>query len=69
MIFEDLERGTKLKVETSDAKKQYLDSLNEMMLQVKIDLLSEGISYELFKLNDKIEDVLNLFLKRRNKLL
>jgi uncharacterized protein (DUF58 family) len=69
VIFEDLETGTKLKVETSAAKKQYLDSLEAMMAQVKNDLLSEGISYELFKLNDKIEEVLNLFLKRRNKLL
>lgn len=69
VIFEDLETGTKLKVETSAAKKQYLDSLEAMMVQIKNDLLSEGISYELFKLNDKIEEVLNLFLKRRNKLL
>jgi len=69
VIFEDLETGTKLKVETGDAKKAYLESLSTMMSQVKNDLLSEGISYELFKLNDKIEEVLNLFLKRRNKLL
>ena len=43
--------------------------MEAMMAQVKNDLLSEGISYELFTLNDKIEEVLNLFLKRRNKLL
>ncbi len=69
VIFEDLETGAKLKVETSTAKKQYLDALEDMMAGVKNDLLSEGIGYELFKLNDKIEEVLNLFLKRRNKLL
>ncbi|MGB5322288.1 DUF58 domain-containing protein [Lutimonas sp.] len=69
VIFEDLETGTKLKVETSAAKKEYLSSLETMMAKVRNELLSEGISYELFKLNDKIEEVLNLFLKRRNKLL
>ena len=69
VIFEDLESGTKLKVETSAAKKQYLQAMESLMTQVKNDLLSEGISYELFKLGDKIEEVLNLFLKRRNKLM
>jgi uncharacterized protein (DUF58 family) len=69
VIFEDLETGTKLKVETSAAKKEYLNSLETMMAKVRNELLSEGISYELFKLDDKIEEVLNLFLKRRNKLL
>jgi uncharacterized protein (DUF58 family) len=68
VIFEDLETGTKIKVETSAAKKQYLASMDKKMTQIKNDLLSEGISYELFKLNDRIEEVLNLFLKRRNKL-
>lgn len=68
VIFEDLETGNKLKVETSKAKKQYLEAMKSKMNTVKNDLLSEGISYELFKLDDKIEEVLNLFLKRRNKL-
>ena len=68
VIFEDLETGSKVKVETSTAKKEYLRAMKSKMDQVKNDLLSEGISYELFKLNDKIEEVLNLFLKRRNKL-
>jgi len=69
VIFEDLETGSKVKVETSTAKKQYLQAIKSQMDLVKNDLLSEGISYELFKLNDRIEEVLNLFLKRRNKLL
>lgn len=69
VIFEDLETGTKVKVETKAAKKKYLNAIEAMIAQVKNDLLSEGISYELFKLNDKLEEVLHLFLKRRNKLM
>ena len=69
VVFEDLETGNKLKVETKTGKKQYLNAMHALMTQIKNDLLSEGISYELFKLDDKIEEVLNLFLKRRNKLL
>lgn len=69
VIFEDLETGNKLKVETSTAKKDYILAMQAMRHKIKNELLSEGISYELFRLNDKIEEVLNLFLKRRNKLL
>ena len=69
VIFEDLETGAKLKVETNQARKDYLKAMETMMKKVKNDMLSEGISHELFRLNDKIEEVLNLFLKRRNKLL
>ena len=69
VVFEDLETGRKLKVETKTGKEEYLNAMQTLMTKVKNDLLSEGIGYELFKLDDKIEEVLNLFLKRRNKLL
>lgn len=69
VIFEDLETGTKLKIDTRTAKKEYLKSMEIMMAQIRHDLLSASIEYQLFRLNDPIEEVLQLFLKKRNNLM
>ena len=69
VIFEDLETGTKLKIDTKTAKQEYLKSMEGMMTHIKNQLLSASIEYQLFRLNDPMEEVLQLFLKKRNNLM
>ncbi len=69
VTFEDLETGTKLKVNAIEAKKQYLKSLNDMILKTKDLLLANDISYHLFRLDDHMGEALQLFLKKRSNLL
>lgn len=69
VTFEDLETGVKLKVNAVEAKKQYLQSLEDMMTTTKDLLLANNISYHLFRLDDHIGEALQLFLKKRSNLL
>ena len=69
VTFEDLETGTRLKVNAADVKKQYLRSLDEMMRKTKDLLLANDISYHLFRLDDHMGEALQLFLKKRSNLL
>ena len=69
VIFEDLETGQKLKVNTKEAKQGYLDSFQNTMQGIKDDLLSNGISYERFQTDTDIGEAIQLFLKKRANLL
>lgn len=69
VIFEDLETGAKVKVDTKKAKEVYLRSLSTKMSSINNGFLSQGIGYQLFRLNEPISEVLQLFLKRRKSLL
>ncbi|WP_109436638.1 MULTISPECIES: DUF58 domain-containing protein [Aquimarina] len=69
VTFEDLETGMKLKIDTKTAKKKYLSSLEEMMKKTKDILLANGISYHLFRLDEHIGEALQVFLKKRNRLM
>jgi uncharacterized protein (DUF58 family) len=68
VTFEDLETGTKLKVNTREAKKMYLQSLDNMINNAKDFLLANNIGYHLFRLDEPIGEALQLFLKKRNNL-
>ncbi len=68
VTFEDLETGTKVKVNTIEAKKKYIKSLNEMIKNTKDMLLANGISYHLMSLDKSIGETIEMFLKKRNKL-
>lgn len=68
VTFEDLETGARLKVDTKEAKLQYLNALNEMIEKTKDSLLANGVSYHLFRLQDHIGEALQVFLKKRNSL-
>lgn len=68
LIFEDLETGAKVKVNANDAKKKYLQSLNEMIKKNKDILLANGISYHLMNVDENIGETIGFFLKKRNKL-
>jgi uncharacterized protein (DUF58 family) len=68
LVFEDLETGSKVKVNATEAKKKYIQSLNNMMKNTKDMLLANGISYHLMRLDDNISEAIELFLNKRNKL-
>ncbi len=69
VIFEDLETGSKVKVDVKEAKKTYLNALAEKMNSTRNMLLSHGIGYQLFHLDEPIAQALQLFLKRRSFLM
>ncbi len=68
VIFEDLETGSKIKVNTKEAKAQYLQALSQSMKTIKEELLATGIGYDLFTLDSHIGEALQLFLKKRHNL-
>lgn len=68
VTFEDLETGTKLKVNTIEAKKMYLQSLDSLIKNTKDFLLANNIGYHLFSLDEPMREALQLFLKKRNNL-
>nr|WP_246616005.1 DUF58 domain-containing protein [Aquimarina litoralis] len=68
VTFEDLETGTKLKIDTKTAKKEYLAAMEAMIKKLKNTLLMNDIDYHLCQLNQPVEEMLRLFLKKRNKL-
>lgn len=69
VVFEDLETGLKVKVDAEAAKANYLAAVQENISTTKNTLLSQGIAYHLFRLNDPIAEALNLFLKQRTYLM
>jgi len=69
VTFEDLETGAMLKIDAKTAKKEYLIELEKMIKNTKDMLLSNDVSYHLFRLNEHIGEALQVFLKKRNKLI
>lgn len=69
VIFEDLETGAEVKVDAKEAKRTYVTTLTEKMDHTKNMLLSQGIGYQLFQLNEPIAEALQLFLKQRSFLM
>jgi uncharacterized protein (DUF58 family) len=69
LTFEDLETGTKVKIDAKESKKAYLKSLDEKMKKTKDILLSNNINYHLFRIDAPMAEALQLFLKKRNNLL
>lgn len=69
LTFEDLESGTRMKIDAKEAKKHYLQALESTMKATKNELLANGISYELFNLENSIAEALQAFLKIRNRLI
>lgn len=68
VVFEDLETGSKIKVNTKEARVGYLRAFGQAMNTAKEELLAMGIGYELFTLDSPIGEALQLFLKKRNNL-
>ena len=68
VTFEDLETGAKVKVDVNKAKVAYLKALDQKINQTKEQLLSQGVHYHLFRMDDNLGEALQLFLKERIRL-
>ena len=69
LTFEDLETGAQVKVDTKEAKTKYLQSLEATLKRNKETMLSNGITYQLFRMDEPIAEALQGFLKKRNNLI
>lgn len=69
LIFEDIETGKRIKVNSKSSRKEYLKAMQSYLEGIKKDFLANGISYQLFKMNDDMADTLQLFLKNRKNLI
>src|SRR5690606_16638351 len=69
VTFEDLETGTRMKVNANEARLKYLDNLETMIENTKSTLLAKGIGYHMFRLEEPIGETLNILLKKRISLL
>lgn len=69
VILEDLETGSRVAVNADQAKAGYLDNLRETLQSVRKELLSTGIAYHRFVMDDDPGTALQLFLKTRTRFL
>jgi uncharacterized protein (DUF58 family) len=69
VLFEDLETGIRIKVDAKKARRQYVEALNSKINSIKDTLLSNSISYQLFMLDEHIGEALQVYLKKRIRLL
>lgn len=69
LTFEDLETGERLKLNAGEARSAYLRSMDDMIKATKENLLSSGITYQLFRLDEPLGETLQVFLKKRKNLI
>ncbi|MEL6923261.1 MAG: DUF58 domain-containing protein [Bacteroidota bacterium] len=63
--FIDLETNQRIQVDSPSIKKQYLGQLAQHLKRIRQEALRQGISYQLFRMDEGIGDALKMFLKRR----
>ncbi len=69
ITFEDLEQGTRIKINAKEAKKQYLNQIHKNLKSIKEELLASGITYELLRMNEPLGATLQNLLKKRSSLI
>lgn len=68
ITFEDWETGARIKVDTQQAKTDYLNALEIRLKKIKEELLSNGIDHHVFRMDTPLGEALQLFLKQRKRL-
>jgi uncharacterized protein (DUF58 family) len=68
VTFEDWETGARIKVDTQQAKTDYLNALEIRLKKIKEELLSNGIDHHVFRIDTPLGEALQLFLKQRKRL-
>lgn len=66
--FEDLETGTRVKVDTAVQQKEYAKQVNTWIDHTRNYLLEKNISYSLLSLHQPVENALRDFLKSRKSI-
>lgn len=67
--FEDLETGSRVKVDTAIKQKEYKKHVDHWIAGIRNTLLERNISYSLTSLDEPVENTLRNFLKTRKALL
>ena len=67
VVFEDLETGKRIKVDTQKSKEKYLISINDSMNSVRLKLQSKGIQYVLCDYSKPVEEVVHQLVQIRNR--
>ncbi len=67
--FEDLETGSRIKVDTAVKQKEYTVLMDRWIQDIRSNLLEKNISYSLVSMSEPIENTLRNFLKTRKALL
>jgi len=68
VTFEDLETGSRMKVDADEARKNYIKAFDQRMSRLKQNMYENGVDYEVFDTSQPIGDALTVFLKRRKLL-
>lgn len=68
VTFEDLESGVRVKVNAEQAKAQYLKAMEQKIAHTKEQLLINGITFQLFRMDAHLGEALQLFLRQRQNL-
>lgn len=68
VTFEDLETGAKVKVDARKARSAYLEQMEERLGKIRQELLSHGIFYHLFRMDEPLGEALQYYLKQRNRM-
>jgi uncharacterized protein (DUF58 family) len=68
ITFEDWETGARVKVDTANAKAEYLANLEIRLKKIKEELLSNGIDHHVFRMDAHLGEALQLFLKQRKRI-
>ena len=68
ITFEDWETGARVKVDTENAKTEYVATLENRLKKIKEELLSNGIDHHVFRMDAHLGEALQLFLKQRKRL-
>ena len=68
ITFEDWETGARVKVDTENAKTEYVAALENRLKKIKEELLSNGIDHHVFRMDAHLGEALQLFLKQRKRL-
>jgi uncharacterized protein (DUF58 family) len=69
VTLEDLESGNRVKIDSNAVRKLYKENLSKANTSINEKLIEAGIGYEVFRMDEPIDEALNLFLKRRKNLL
>ena len=69
LYFEDLENKKRLKIDVDQIREQYISDLTGAINQTKDQLLRHDISYQLFNMDAPIGDALQVFLRKRSRIL
>jgi uncharacterized protein (DUF58 family) len=65
--LEDLETGETIAINTDQAKKQYQETLDNHLAQIRMELLGKRIFYRMISIAQPLDEALRDFLAQRNK--